>query len=67
MVKKEEISYQIEAYIKATKAQVWNPLTVPEEVSKYFMCPMVRCGSKVGELIEFGMDNQQSENIFGNR
>jgi len=58
MAKAEGISYQIEVYLKATKEQVWESLTVPKEASKYFMCPMIRCGSRAGEIIEYGIGNE---------
>jgi uncharacterized protein YndB with AHSA1/START domain len=57
-MKAEETLYQVEVYIKATIGQVWKSITVPNEVSKYFMCPMLRCGSRVGELIEFGIGDE---------
>jgi uncharacterized protein YndB with AHSA1/START domain len=58
MMKAEEILYQVEVYLKATIEQVWKSITAPNEVSKYFMCPMLHCGSRVGELIEFGIGDE---------
>ena len=54
----EDINCQNTLYIKATNEKVWNALVVPVEVSKYYMCPMINCGTKIGDPIEFGVANK---------
>ena len=51
----EDISFSTTIFIKASKTQVWNALVEPKEVSKYFMCPMIRMGNKIGDSIEYGI------------
>ena len=51
----EEISFSTTVYIKANKSKVWEALTDPKIVSKYFMCPMISIGNKNGDPIEYGV------------
>ena len=51
----EDISFSSTIFIKASKTKVWNALVEPKEVSKYFMCPMIRMGNKIGDSIEYGI------------
>jgi uncharacterized protein YndB with AHSA1/START domain len=51
----EDISFSATVYIKASKSRVWEGLTDPQTVSRYFMCPMIRIGNKNGDPIEYGV------------
>ncbi|EDM27120.1 hypothetical protein LNTAR_15662 [Lentisphaera araneosa HTCC2155] len=53
-----EVKFEQMVYIKTTKAKLWNALTQPETINKYYMCPILKMGSKKGEIISYGVEGQ---------
>ena len=41
-----EIKFEQITYIKSTKNKLWEALTKPELINKYYMCPIKEIGTK---------------------
>ncbi|MCM8531887.1 MAG: SRPBCC domain-containing protein [Lentisphaeraceae bacterium] len=59
----EEIKFEQTIFIKSNTTKVWDALTNPEIVKKYFLCPLKSIGCKKGDKLIYG--NKEFDLIKG--
>ena len=54
----EEVSFKQTIFIKSNKAKLWEALTTPEWINRYYMVPVLKMGSSKNAIIEYGAKDQ---------